>query len=104
MLNKTILSILQYDDTNTFSFMNSFGNTLIIILLILFIWYIFAIILANWVYKDAQKRIYNENIWILIVLISGIIGFLLYILHRDEEIIHEEEIDAEDMEDLDDVF
>ena len=108
MLIKTILFIFQSDEGTSeidpFNFAKSFGNTLLIIFLVLIIWYVVAIFLAIWVYKDAQKRIHNENIWVIIVLISGIIGFLIYILHRDEEIIHEEEVDAEEIKDVDDIL
>lgn len=72
-----------------------YGNTLDFLWIIILIWFILGFLLALWVYKDAQKRVHNENIWIIIVLFLSIVGFLIYIFFREEEISIEEEIDQD---------
>ena len=43
------------------------------------IWIVIAILMALWVYKDAKEREdVDETIWLIIVLLTGIIGFLIY--------------------------
>ena len=48
--------------------------------------FIIAVIIAVWVYRDAQER-YPENspmplIWLLIVLLTGILGLVVYLIVR----------------------
>lgn len=44
-----------------------------------FIW----IYIAYWVYKDAQKRGEdNATIWLLIVLVAGIVGLIVWLMIR----------------------
>ncbi len=57
-----------------FTFPDLFGmlGFLIILPLILAaVWFIIAIIVAIWVYKDAKKRDMNAAVWLLIVLVTG---------------------------------
>ncbi len=53
-----------------------------IIILIIIFWVV-AIGLAVWVYKDAKKRDMNAVVWLLIVLISGCIGCIIYLMVRE---------------------
>lgn len=56
-----------------------FAGALCIIPLILFvIW----IILAIWVYKDAQKRGSSGALWLIIVIFTGIIGLIIWLVVR----------------------
>lgn len=42
------------------------------------------IVLAIWVYKDAQKRgIENPVLWFIVVLVGGIIGLVIYLVIRE---------------------
>lgn len=43
---------------------------------------IIGIILAIWVYKDAEKRGSSGILWLLIVLITGIIGLIIWLVIR----------------------
>lgn len=54
---------------------------LIVILGIVF--FIIGIALAVWVYKDAKKRDMNAAVWLLIVLLTGCIGCIIYLIVRD---------------------
>ncbi len=47
------------------------------------IWFVVAILVAVWVYKDAKKRDMNAAVWLLIVLITGCVGCIIYLVVRD---------------------
>jgi len=58
------------------------GIYLIMIILVV-VFYIIAIAIAIWVYKDAKKRDMNAAVWLLIVLVTGCIGCIIYLIIRD---------------------
>ena len=58
-----------------------FGVCAIVYLAIFIVW----IILAIWVYKDAKKRGENAVLWLLVVLLTGIIGLIVYLIVRKSE-------------------
>ncbi len=70
--------IFQFGD----SFMLFTGIWLTIIVLIA-IFFIVGILLAVWVYRDAKKRDMNAAVWLLIVLLTGCIGCIIYLVVRD---------------------
>jgi TctA family transporter len=43
-------------------------------------YYAVAIILCIWVYKDAEKRGLNGGLWLLIIILTGLIGFIIYMV------------------------
>lgn len=43
---------------------------------------IICIVLAIWVYKDAQKRGSSGALWLIIVLLTGIIGLIIWLVVR----------------------
>ena len=47
------------------------------------IFYIIAILIAIWVYKDAKKRDMNAAVWLLIVLLTSCLGCIIYLVVRD---------------------
>jgi len=53
------------------------------IIITFIIFWIVAIGLAVWVYKDAKKRDMNAVVWLLIVLLSGCIGCIIYLIVRE---------------------
>jgi heme/copper-type cytochrome/quinol oxidase subunit 2 len=57
----------------------------LLILLIPVVWFIVAILLCIWVYRDAKSRGMNGALWLIIVLIAGIIGLIIYIVVREEK-------------------
>lgn len=57
----------------------------LLILLIPIVWFIIAILLCIWVYRDAQSRGMNGALWLIIVLIAGIIGLIIYVVVRGEK-------------------
>ncbi|MHA1459187.1 MAG: PLDc N-terminal domain-containing protein [Promethearchaeota archaeon] len=59
------------------------GFLLILPLILAGVWFVIAIIVAIWVYKDAKKRDMNAAVWLLIVLVTGCIGCIIYLVVRD---------------------
>jgi len=57
-----------------------FGLGLMCIIPIIF--FIIAIVLAIWVYKDAEKRGSSGALWLLIVIFTGIIGLIIWLVIR----------------------
>ncbi len=53
------------------------------IIITLIIFWVIAIGLAVWVYKDAKKRDMNAAVWLLIVLLSECIGCIIYLIVRE---------------------
>jgi RNA polymerase subunit RPABC4/transcription elongation factor Spt4 len=54
------------------------GTCLLIYLILFFVW----LILAIFVYKDAEKRDKSGVLWLIIVLLTGIIGLIIWLVVR----------------------
>jgi len=46
------------------------------------IWFIIAILIAIWVYRDAEKRDSSGGLWLIIVIFTGIIGLIIWFVVR----------------------
>ena len=46
------------------------------------VWFIIAILIAIWVYRDAERRGSSGALWLIIVLITGIIGIIIWLIVR----------------------
>lgn len=46
------------------------------------IWFIIAILICIWVYRDANSRGMNGVLWLIITIILGIIGLIIYLVVR----------------------
>ena len=57
-----------------------FGLGLVCILPI--IWFVIAILIAIWVYRDAEKRDSSGALWLIIVIFTGIIGLIIWLVVR----------------------
>ncbi|MGV9204954.1 MAG: PLDc N-terminal domain-containing protein [Promethearchaeia archaeon] len=44
---------------------------------------IISIAIAVWVYRDAKERDMNETMWLLIILLTGCIGCIIYLIVRE---------------------
>jgi len=71
------MMFLPYDPLAMFT-----GIFLIIIVLVI-LFFVIGLLLAIWVYKDAKKRDMNAAVWLLIVLVTGCIGCIIYLVVRD---------------------
>lgn len=59
-----------------------FLGTCVLIYIVMFvIW----ILLAVWVYRDAKERGMSGGLWVLIVLLLGIIGLIVYLVVRHDK-------------------
>jgi len=47
--------------------------------------FVITIIIAIWVYRDAESRGENGVIWLLVVLVGGIIGLIIYLIVRSDK-------------------
>jgi len=59
------------------------AGVLMLIVIISVVFLIIGIALAVWVYKDAKKRDMNAAVWLLVVLLTGCIGCIIYLIVRD---------------------
>ena len=59
------------------------GGFIFIMLALVAVFFIVGLLLAIWVYKDAKKRDMNAAVWLLIVLVKGCIGCIIYLVVRD---------------------
>ena len=49
------------------------------------VWFVVAILIAVWVYRDAEKRGESGALWLIIVLITGIIGLIIWLIIRGDK-------------------
>ena len=64
-------------------FAGLFAGFILIFIVLIAVFYIIALLIAIWVYKDAKKRDMNAAVWLLIVLVTGCIGCIIYLVVRD---------------------
>ena len=60
----------------------AFGLGLALCAVIALIWFIVFIAIAIWVYKDAEKRGSSGALWLVIVILLGIIGIIIWLIVR----------------------
>ena len=53
--------------------------------LIPIVWFIIGILLCVWVYRDAESRGMSGVLWLIVVLITGIIGLIIYLIVRKDK-------------------
>ncbi|MGQ9723367.1 MAG: hypothetical protein ACUVXA_18845 [Candidatus Jordarchaeum sp.] len=51
--------------------------------IIILVWCVIGIIIAIWVYRDAQSRGMNGALWLIICILLGIIGLIIYLVVRE---------------------
>jgi cytochrome c biogenesis factor len=49
------------------------------------VWFIIAILICIWVYRDAEDRGMNGVLWLIIILITGIFGLIIYLIVRKDK-------------------
>jgi len=62
-----------------------FGGIILFILGLIAVW----ILLAVWVYRDAKKRGMEATLWLLLVLLTGFIGLIVYLIVRRDHPIQQ---------------
>ncbi len=58
-----------------------FGSFCLIWVVMFIVW----IFLAIWTYRDAESRGMNGALWLIVVLIAGIIGIIVYLVVRSDK-------------------
>jgi predicted nucleic acid-binding Zn ribbon protein len=61
------------------------GMAMATCLIFAIIWFVVWILIAIWVYKDAEKRGKNGVLWLIIVILLGLIGLIIYLVVRGEK-------------------
>ena len=46
------------------------------------IWFIIAIAAGVWIYRDAESRGMGGALWLVVALVTGIIGLVIYLIVR----------------------
>jgi hypothetical protein len=49
------------------------------------IWFIIWLLIAIWVYRDAESRGMSGVLWLLIVILLGLIGIIIYLVIRKDK-------------------
>jgi uncharacterized membrane protein YhaH (DUF805 family) len=62
-----------------------FGGIILFIIALFVVW----ILLAVWVYRDAKKRGMEATLWLLLVLLTGFIGLIVYLIVRRDHPIQQ---------------
>ena len=61
---------------------NMGGLIAAIVILPVIVWFVIAVAVGVWVYRDAESRNMNGAMWLIIGLILGIIGLVVYVIVR----------------------
>ena len=46
------------------------------------VWFVIAIAIGVWIYKDSESRGMSGALWLIIALVLGIIGLIVYVIVR----------------------
>lgn len=49
------------------------------------VWFIIWILIAIWVYKDAESRGASGVLWLIVVILLGLIGLIIYLVVRPKQ-------------------
>lgn len=49
------------------------------------VWFVIAILLGIWVYRDAESRGMSGVLWLIVMLLGGLIGLIIYLIVREEK-------------------
>ena len=53
-----------------------------LVCLVPLVWFIIGILLCIWVYRDAESRGMSGVLWLIVVIITGILGLIIYLVVR----------------------
>lgn len=75
----------SYTNTEVYVTELSFGNTFLIVMLFLVIWFISGFFFALWVRKDLNERGIEGYFYIILILLTSFIGFIVYEIFKSKE-------------------
>lgn len=58
------------------------GSMLVVCVLVPIIWLIISVLIGIWVYKDAEKRGESGALWLIIIILTSIIGLIIWMVVR----------------------
>lgn len=61
------------------------GFALVTCGIVVLAWFVIWILVGIWVYKDAEKRGKSGALWLIIVILLGIIGIIIWLVVRGEK-------------------
>ncbi len=67
-------------------------------IVLMILWLVIAIMIAVWIYRDATDRGQNGALWVIITLILGVVGLLIWLIKRPKTKQREEEEQQEEEE------
>lgn len=73
-------TVLQFDP---FSFV-ALGSMICLVCVAL--WFVIWILIAVWVYRDAESRGMGGALWLIIVILLGLIGIIVYLVVRKDKV------------------
>lgn len=53
-------------------------------LLLIILYYVFAILVGVWIYKDARRRDENPGQWLFLILIGNVITLVVWLIVRPD--------------------
>lgn len=80
-----IYIIEEETGTDVYFAESTLTGSFIYIVLIIVLWFVSGFLLAFWVYKDLKKRQKKGYFYPVIVLLTSIVGFLIYLMVRNNE-------------------
>lgn len=92
----TTLSTIPIAASNPWDYWNTtspedagafFGVAMATCAIFALVWFIIWILVAIWVYKDAEKHGKNGLLWLIIVILLGLIGLIIYLVVRGEKTV-----------------
>lgn len=82
MLLEYIISLLIAQEEIEWGFL---GLSFLVCLIIPIVWFIVWILVAIWVYRDAESRGMSGVMWLLIVILLGLLGIIIYLVVRKDK-------------------
>jgi H+/Cl- antiporter ClcA len=67
------------------SWVSSDSSIFGILIGLIIVFFIISILLAVWVYRDAEARGKNGALWLIILLLAGLIGLIIWLIVRPKE-------------------
>ena len=59
-----------------------FGLSMAVCGIFMLVWFVIWILVAIWVYRDAEKRGSSGILWLIIVILLGLIGIIIWLVVR----------------------
>jgi hypothetical protein len=75
----------DYNYTNPADAGAFMGMAIVTCLIFALVWFIVWILVAIWVYRDAEKRGKSGVLWLIIVILLGLIGLIIWLVVRGEK-------------------